>query len=72
MGLWWALEEATRDNGCLWGLKGVHKQGLKRRFLVKDGKVQFDRPAPQYDLAQFEPIECSAGTLVLLQVGRWV
>jgi ectoine hydroxylase-related dioxygenase (phytanoyl-CoA dioxygenase family) len=26
VGLWLALEDATRANGCLWGLKGIHKQ----------------------------------------------
>lgn len=67
IGLWLALEDATRSNGCLWGLKGVHKQGPARRFMrLPEGGVGFDRPAPQYDLSQFEPIECAAGTLVLL------
>eukprot|EP00877_Chromochloris_zofingiensis_P007458 jgi/Chrzof1/2966/Cz12g06100.t1 len=33
-GLWLALEDANKTNGCLWALKGVHKQGLKRRFVM--------------------------------------
>jgi phytanoyl-CoA hydroxylase len=66
-GLWLALEDATRSNGCLWGLKGIHKQGLARRFKrLPQGGVGFDAPPAQYDLGAFEPIECSAGTLVLL------
>src|SRR5687768_17159086 len=32
-GLWFALEDATLENGCLWALKGGHKLGLKSRFL---------------------------------------
>ena len=36
-------------------------------MLYPAGKVQFDQAAPEYDLSQFEPVECSAGTLVLLQ-----
>uniref|UniRef100_A0A7R9VMC8 Uncharacterized protein n=1 Tax=Chlamydomonas euryale TaxID=1486919 RepID=A0A7R9VMC8_9CHLO len=67
VGLWWALEDADRSNGCLWALPRAHKSGLRRRFMVKDGKVQFDRPAPEYDLGDFVPLECGAGTLVLLQ-----
>lgn len=67
VGLWLALEDATRANGCLWGLKGIHKQGLARRFKrLPQGGVGFDGPAPTYDLSGFEPIECAAGTLVLL------
>ncbi|GAX77540.1 hypothetical protein CEUSTIGMA_g4984.t1 [Chlamydomonas eustigma] len=67
LGLWWALEDANRDNGCLWALPQEHKSGLRRRFFVKEGKVQFDHAAPSYDLSSFVPIECTAGTLVLLQ-----
>lgn len=26
VGFWWALEDADRQNGCLWGYPGVHKQ----------------------------------------------
>jgi ectoine hydroxylase-related dioxygenase (phytanoyl-CoA dioxygenase family) len=28
---WFAFEEATRDNGCLWVIPGSHKAGIKRR-----------------------------------------
>lgn len=33
IGLWWALEDATKQNGCLWALPGSHKDGVARRFL---------------------------------------
>lgn len=47
----------------------MHKQGLTRRFiLTPDRGVTFDRPPPQYQLDKFEPLECPAGTLVLLHV----
>eukprot|EP00775_Hariotina_reticulata_P010651 gene10651-10810_t len=63
IGLWLALEDANRSNGCLWGFKGIHKQGLARRFRrLPEGGVGFDNPAPSYDLQQFEPIECEAGS----------
>lgn len=38
IGLWFAIEDATLENGCLWGIPGGHKQGLLKRF---------ERVAPQ-------------------------
>ncbi|KAI8468442.1 MAG: hypothetical protein J3K34DRAFT_522911 [Monoraphidium minutum] len=67
VGAWLALEDADRSNGCLWGLKGVHKQGVARRFVRgPEGQLVFTGPAPTYDLSEFEPLEVKAGTLVLL------
>lgn len=46
---------------------GVHKQGLTRRFFKRpDGTVGFDGPATEWDLSGCVPLECRAGTLVLL------
>jgi len=33
VGLWFALEDATIENGCLWMIPGGHKLGLKSRFM---------------------------------------
>jgi phytanoyl-CoA hydroxylase len=33
VGLWFALEEATLDNGCLWALPGGHRGPLRQRFV---------------------------------------
>ena len=35
VGLWFALEDATIENGCLWVIPGGHKQGLKSRFVLR-------------------------------------
>src|SRR4051812_557827 len=32
-GLWFALEDANVENGCLWALAGGHKTGPKSRFM---------------------------------------
>lgn len=32
IGLWFAVEDATLQNGCLWGIPGGHKEGLLKRF----------------------------------------
>jgi phytanoyl-CoA hydroxylase len=37
IGLWFALEDATVENGCLWAIPGGHKLGLKSRFLRAEG-----------------------------------
>jgi hypothetical protein len=31
VGLWFALEDATVENGCMWGLPGRHREGLRKR-----------------------------------------
>src|SRR3989454_11672276 len=37
LGLWFALEHATIENGCLWAIPGGHKLGLKSRFVRDEG-----------------------------------
>lgn len=32
IGLWFAIEDATLENGCLWGVPGGHGIGLLKRF----------------------------------------
>ena len=32
VGFWWALEDATRDNGCLWVEPGGHRGPLRERW----------------------------------------
>ncbi len=68
IGLWFALEEATRENGCLWALPGGHKCGLKSRFLRAAGggtrfEVYDESPWPLDGLV---PLEVPAGALVIL------
>jgi phytanoyl-CoA hydroxylase len=67
-GLWFALEDATRENGCLWAIRGGHKRGLKSRFIrVRNGSTLFrtydETPWP---LNQLIPLEVSKGTLIVL------
>jgi phytanoyl-CoA hydroxylase len=67
-GLWFALEDATQENGCLWALAGGHTSGLKSRFLrAESGGTRFEHydesPWPTEGLV---PIEVKKGALVLL------
>src|SRR5437660_12113541 len=43
VGLWFALEDATIENGCLWAIPGGHNLGLKSRFVRADnGGTRFE------------------------------
>lgn len=41
IGYWIPLEDATLENGCLWFAKGSHKNGLKRRWVRMEQKLQY-------------------------------
>lgn len=68
VGLWFALEDATIENGCLWAIPGGHKSGLKSRFVrAEGGGTRFEMfdssPWPEEEL---EPLEVEQGTLIVL------
>ena len=71
-GMWFALEDATRDNGCLWVQPGGHCSPLREVF-ERSGTAQAPRLAlrtlddtPWPDTSQAVPLEVKAGTLVCL------
>jgi phytanoyl-CoA hydroxylase len=68
VGLWFALEDATVDNGCLWAIPGGHRLGLKSRFMRADGggtrfEVIDDTPWPE---EKVQPLEVKKGTVIVL------
>jgi phytanoyl-CoA hydroxylase len=67
IGLWFALEDATVDNGCLWAIPGGHREGLKRRFLREGRRTRFveldERP---FELSRLVPLEAKKGALIVL------
>ena len=67
-GFWFALEEATLENGCLWVLPGEHARGLRSRFRRIDGRLQTEAlpGAPAFDDTAKTVLEVPAGTLVVL------
>jgi phytanoyl-CoA hydroxylase len=68
-GFWFALEDATVENGCMWALPGGHRLGLKRRFRRAGDEVVFDEldPSPLPSPPEgYVPLEAPKGTLVLL------
>lgn len=69
IGMWWPLEDASLENGCLWAVPGSHKAGLKRRFKRNaDGTGTLFEPAEkvEYSTEGGVPLEIKAGTLVLI------
>ncbi len=68
VGLWFALEAATVENGCLWALPGGHKLGLKSRFLrAAGGGTRFVTLAETaWPAEQLIPLAVPAGALIVL------
>lgn len=67
IGLWFALEDAHVDNGCLWVMPGGHKGPLKERFINKAGELAFmDKKRVSWPKKAFIPLEAKAGDLIIL------
>ncbi|MBC7621355.1 MAG: phytanoyl-CoA dioxygenase family protein [Candidatus Saccharibacteria bacterium] len=64
---WFALEDATLDNGCLWVQPGGHRGPLRERYVRDADKVRMEKldatPWPQGDAAVALPVP--AGALVV-------
>jgi phytanoyl-CoA hydroxylase len=67
-GLWFALEDATLENGCLWAIAGGHKSGLKSRFLrAAAGGTRFETLADlSWPDERLQPLEVRKGTVIML------
>jgi phytanoyl-CoA hydroxylase len=65
-GFWFALENADRDNGCLWVEPGGHHGPLRERFVRDGRKVSVEKvePAPWPTDTTTVPLEVRAGALV--------
>lgn len=73
-GFWFAIEDATLDNGCLWAAPGGHRGPLRQRFkrTVTDDGTEFEQlderalPEPPPAGSDLVPLEVAAGTMVVL------
>ncbi|HSB86494.1 MAG TPA: phytanoyl-CoA dioxygenase family protein, partial [Ilumatobacteraceae bacterium] len=71
-GFWFAIEDATLRNGCLWAKPGGHRTTLRKVFkragATDDDGTLFEvlDPAPLPSPSELVPLEVPAGTLVVL------
>jgi len=65
--LWFALERADRDNGCLWVQPGGHRTPLREQSVREPSRTRMvARDAtPWPTQADAVPLEVEAGTLVM-------
>ena len=67
MGLWFALEDATTENGCLWALPGRHREALRSRFRRGPGGLAMETldPTP-WPVDAAVPLPARRGSLIVL------
>jgi phytanoyl-CoA hydroxylase len=68
-GFWFAIEDATLENGCLWALPGGHRLPARSRFrrnAAGDGTVMEVLDPEPYPTDGEVPLEAAKGTLVVL------
>ncbi len=68
-GIWVAIEDAHRGNGCLWVQPGGHRSPLRELFEVDENNqkgilTRIDN-TPWPDLGQAVPVEVKAGSVVI-------
>jgi len=68
-GVWVALEDATKDNGCLWVEPGAHRSPLRDLYEVDpstgNGALRAVDPAPWPGAGEGLPLEVAAGSMVI-------
>jgi phytanoyl-CoA hydroxylase len=67
LGLWFALEDATTRNGCMYAAPGGHRRPLRSRFVRAGERTETitldPTPLPTQGLV---PLEAQKGTLIVL------
>ncbi len=68
IGFWYALEDATIENGCMWAMPGGHKTSLRSWFKRKEGggtEMEMLDESPM-SLEGMIPLEVKKGTCIVL------
>jgi phytanoyl-CoA hydroxylase len=69
LGYWWALEDSTVDNGCLWAVPGSHKDGVHKHFVLDEkrtGTFFEGEEVVEYKSQDYIPLPVKEGDLVVL------
>jgi phytanoyl-CoA hydroxylase len=68
-GFWFAIDDATTENGCMWALPGGHRLPVKSRSRLNAARSATEMEvfdAEPYPRDGLVPLEAPRGTLVLL------
>ena len=68
-GFWFALEDASLENGCMWTIPGGHRNDLKSRFFRNkkgDGTEMEIIDESSWETSKQVPLEVRAGSMIVL------
>ncbi len=69
VGFWFAIDDATKENGCMWAVPGGHRWPVRSRSRLNESRTATVTdvldPEP-YPLDNLQCLEAKRGTLVLL------
>ena len=68
-GFWFALEDASLENGCMWAIPGGHSNDLKSRFFRNekgDGTEMEIIDDSPWETSKLVPLEVRAGSMIVL------
>jgi ectoine hydroxylase-related dioxygenase (phytanoyl-CoA dioxygenase family) len=63
--MWFALDDATLGNGCLWYLPGTHLLGDYTLVKIGSNMVDLFKAYPEWKTIKAVPTPCSAGSVVI-------
>jgi phytanoyl-CoA hydroxylase len=69
VGFWFAIDDATTENGCMWALPGGHRLPVRERSRLNEARTSTVTDvlvAEPYPLDSLACLEAKRGTLVLL------
>ncbi|MGD0524823.1 MAG: phytanoyl-CoA dioxygenase family protein [Polyangiaceae bacterium] len=68
LGLWFALEDATEENGCLWAVPGGHRAGLQSLFVRNDDDTTTMRAlgGETWSAGPLVPLPVKKGAVIIL------
>jgi len=68
IGFWFALEDTTKENGCMWAMPGGHRTALRSWFRIKEegGTELFILDNEPISMEGMIPLEVKKGTCIVL------
>jgi phytanoyl-CoA hydroxylase len=67
IGFWFALDDASQENGCLWAIPGGHGETLRSRFVREgNGFSTHTLDETDFDMGHAIPLPAKKGDMVIL------